>query len=181
MKVFKKSLIALVALSAITISTAGIAKKPSERVTIYDAAQAVEDMSGEFSVLNLALSLNPGIETVLDGRGQFTVFAPTDAAFESLAAIIEAEPFCYGSVVELALAEPDYLTEVLLYHVAKGRMDSTEVLPKTQIRMLSGEFLSIEELTDPPIFDAVDVATDNGIIHIISQVLLPSLPPSNCE
>ena len=181
MKVLKSSLIGLVALSAIVISSTGFAKKPSERFTIYDTAQYVEDMSGEFTILNLALSLNPAIEAVLDGNGQFTVFAPTNAAFDKLATIISGDDFCYGSVVELAVTQPAYLTDVLLYHVARGRMDSTEVLPKDQIRMLSGDFVTIDQLINPSIFVATDVPADNGFIHIISEVLLPYLPPSNCE
>ena len=82
MKVLKSSLIGLVALSAIVISSTGFAKKPSERFTVYDTAQYVEDMSGEFAILNLALSLNPAIEVVLDGNGQFTVFALSDFMHE---------------------------------------------------------------------------------------------------
>jgi len=74
-----------------------------------------------------------------------------------------------------------YLTDVLLYHVARGRMGSTEVLPKDQIRMLSGDFVTIEQPINPSIFVDTDVPADNGFIHIISEVLLPYLPPSNCE
>ena len=189
MKAVRNALIGLVAVSALLVSTAGLAKKPSERVTVYDAAQTVQALNGEFAVLNLALSLNPAIEAVLDGNGQFTVFAPTNAAFESLAETIAAPGLCYGSILELAVTQSEYLTDVLLYHVARGRMDSTEVLPKDRIRMLSGDFvtripgslvLTDQEMRDS-LIETPDVFTDNGVIHVISEVLLPYLPPSNCE
>ena len=189
MKLFKTTLISIIAMTALVVSTASFAKKPSERFTIYDLAQFVENGSGELSVLNLALSLHPGIETVLDGNGQFTVFAPTDLAFADLAETIAAEPYCYGSVVELALAESDYIRDVLLYHVARGNMDSTEVLPKDRIRMLSGEFITrMPPLDDSNLvikdnlgrsstIEGPDNYADNGVVHLVSAVVLPYLPP----
>lgn len=194
MKLFKSSLISLVAVAVLVASTATYAKKPSERTTLVDVAMAVNEMTateteaGEFSTLLLALSLYPEIESVLEGNGQHTVFAPTDAAFGRLEAILPL--FCYTEgLVPFVLANQDYIADVLLYHVAKGRKDAAEVLPKDQIRMLSGDFITripgTLVITDALGRNAdllnVDVPADNGVIHVISEVVLPYPPSSACE
>lgn len=137
------------------------------------------------------MSLYPGIVDALDGNGQLTVFAPTDQAFADLEAILPL--LCYTEgLVSFVLANEGYIQDVFLYHVAKGRKDAASVLPKDQVRMLSGGFVTRE----PGSFEIVDqlgrVATllavdqpadspaDNGVIHVIDQVLLPYPPASIC-
>lgn len=197
MKMFKKSLISMTAVAAMFVSMAAFAVKPSERYTIVDAtidinlATATEETPGEFSTLLLALSLYPGIIDVLDGNGQYTVFAPTDDAFANLEEILPL--FCYTEgLVPFVLDNPDYIEDVLLYHVAKGRMDAASVLPKDQIRMLSGGFVTREpgslEIVDQlgrvstllAVDQPSDTPADNGVIHVISEVLLPYPPASIC-
>ena len=85
-------------------------------------------------------------------------------------------------LLDLLLANPDYLTDVLLYHVAPGRRDSTDVLASDRIRTLQGGFLMQDAgtLTDNldrevDIVD-VDIMADNGIIHVLNNVVLPYLP-----
>jgi transforming growth factor-beta-induced protein len=108
----------------------------------------------------------------LSGKGQFTVFAPTDAAFVSL-------------LSELNLTAPQLLsnkalvTKVLLYHVARGNRDSADVLASDRIRTLQGGFLfqGGGVLTDANgrtanIIDT-DIKASNGVIHVIDRVVLP--------
>lgn len=186
MKHLKNSLIGLIAVASIVVSTAGFAKGPKDQTSIVDVASAINAETGEFSTLLLAAGLYPDIVAYLDGRGQRTLFAPTDAAFESLETILPM--FCYDTVVELALDQPDYIAEVLTYHVAKGRKDAAEVLPKEQIRMLSGDYVTRMPgslvITDVLERNAdllmVDVPADNGVIHVISEVILPAPPATNC-
>ena len=126
----------------------------------------------------------PDIEGYLRGKGQRTVFAPTDAAFGNLEAVLPMLCFNDG-LVNYVLDNEDYIADVLLYHVAKGRKDADEVLPADQIRMLNGEFLTREPfslgLDNPFSTDATitgpNVFASNGVIH---EVLLPSPPPSYC-
>ena len=114
------------------------------------------------------------------------VFAPTDDAFDALAETALTLGYC-----SLADLDSDLVNEVLLYHVARGRRDSSDVLDSDQIRMSAGGFLeqSAGVLTDnlerkaPLIVGAIDVGADNGIIHAIGAVVLPVLPepgPGNC-
>ena len=115
---------------------------------------------------------NPLVLDTLSGNGQFTVFAPTDDAFADLG----FDPNTIGDLDE------QFLTDVLLYHVARGRLYSKSVLNKKRIRMLKGGFLMQDEgvLTDNLGREANIIATDveaaNGVIHAIERVVLPYAP-----
>ena len=142
--------------------------------TIVDVAST----DPQFSILVTALT-ETGLASVLDGRGQFTVFAPTNAAFEAAAADLG---LTLGELVDLLLANPDYLTDVLLYHVVRGRRNSRAVLGSRRIRTLQGGVLyqSGGVLTDQVGRQVAIVATNirasNGLIHVIDNVVLPYLP-----
>jgi uncharacterized surface protein with fasciclin (FAS1) repeats len=109
-----------------------------------------------------------GLVDTLAGGGPFTVFAPTDDAF----AAIGLNPDNVGDLPQ------DFLTSVLLYHVAPGARDAADVVSSSRIRTLNGAFLKVS-VTGAGAFvnDAQIVATDirasNGIIHVIDAVLLP--------
>ena len=85
-------------------------------------------------------------------------------------------------LLALLVANPDYLTDVLLYHVAHGRRDSADVIGSERIRTLQGGFLMQDGgvLTDnlgrKVGIVAVDIMADNGIIHVLNNVVLPYLP-----
>ncbi|MDX1460661.1 MAG: fasciclin domain-containing protein [Xanthomonadales bacterium] len=159
--------------------------RPVAENNIADVAAA----NGNFGVLLLAVSLYPDIERTLTRKGQYTVFAPTDAAFGNLAAVLPALCFNDG-LVAYVLDNPGYIKDVLLYHVAKGSRDAAEVLPADQVRTLNGEFITREpfslELDNPfGVGEATtivlpNVFASNGVVHAIDQVLLPSPPPSYC-
>lgn len=182
MKKFRIFIPAVVAITGLVFSVSALAGKP-ERQDIVDVAAA----DGNFGTLLLAAGLYPDIYEYLRGKGQRTVFAPDDAAFGKLAAALPN--LCYGgTLVEYVLENSDYIADVLLYHVAKGRKDAGEVLPADQIRTLNGEFITREAfslvLDNPNFPDATitrpNVFADNGVIHVINEVLLPSPPPSYC-
>lgn len=144
--------------------------------TLVDVALAVNSAgpyAGQFDTLIAAvLAADPAVLATLSGNGQFTVFAPTDGAFADLG----LTPETVGTL------PPGFLTEVLLYHVARGRRDSAEVLGSSQIRMLGGGFLlqSGGVLTDnlgrTANISLTDVPAANGIIHVIDAVVLPKAP-----
>ena len=164
---FSSVLVLLVALSAIPV----FAAPPGP--SIVDVALAVNAETGEFSILIAALqAADPAVLATLSGNGQFTVFAPTDAAFVALLGEL-------GLTADELLSEKALVTQVLLYHVARGRRDSTAVLGSTRIRTLQGGFLYQDGgvLTDQngrtSNIIAVDVAAANGIIHVIDTVVLP--------
>jgi uncharacterized surface protein with fasciclin (FAS1) repeats len=141
--------------------------------TIVDVAIAINTETGEFSTLIAAvLAADPVVLKTLSGNGQFTVFAPTDAAFAELGIY----PDNVGTL------DQGFLTKVLLYHVARGRRDSTQVLASSRIRMLKCGFLFQDGgvLTDKLGREANIIITDvpaaNGIIHVIDAVVLPKAP-----
>nr|MEE4266527.1 fasciclin domain-containing protein [Candidatus Krumholzibacteria bacterium] len=138
-----------------------------ERISLVDMAVAVNAETGEFSTL-IAAVLATGLDVILSGNGQKTVFAPTDAAFAALD--LNAD-----NIGEMDTAA---LTEILSYHVAKGRRAAEDVVRSEQIRMLNLDFTSISVTEDGAFIDGArivqtDVFADNGVIHVINSVLLP--------
>jgi uncharacterized surface protein with fasciclin (FAS1) repeats len=162
-------LVALLALLALTAFIAAPAAQAAPKgPTIVDVALAVNADTGEFSTLIAAvLAADPAVLRTLTGNGQFTVFAPTDAAFAELG----LDAATVGSLPQ------DALTNILLYHVARGNRDAAAVTSSSQIRMLNGQFAAITVNSGAYIDNAQIVATNvpaaNGVIHVIDAVLLP--------
>jgi transforming growth factor-beta-induced protein len=163
-------LIAVLAFGAFAAPSAQAAPKGN---TIVDVALAANAQTGEFSILIAALqAADPSVIQTLSGKGQFTVFAPTDAAFVSLLGELGLTP-------SQLLSNQALVTQVLLYHVARGERDSADVLASSRIRTLQRGFLfqSGGVLTDANGRTANIIATDipasNGIIHVIDRVVLP--------
>jgi uncharacterized surface protein with fasciclin (FAS1) repeats len=143
---------------------------------IVETVLQVNEDTGEFSILIEALqAADPLVLERLSGCRQYTVFAPTDAAFVSLLGEL-------GVSDEDLLGDEDLVTKVLLYHVARGRLYAEDVLEKDRINTLiwgrSG-FLYQDSgvLTDNQGRTSTIVSTDieasNGIIHVIDTVVLP--------
>ncbi len=135
--------------------------------TIVGVALSVNQQNGEFSTLIAALQA-AGLVNALNGRGQYTVFAPTDAAFAKLG-------YTAANIGSLPKAT---LTNILLYHVAHGRRPASDLINASRIRMLNGQFagLSLMGSTLYVNSSAVvmpDVFASNGVIHVIDTVLLP--------
>jgi uncharacterized surface protein with fasciclin (FAS1) repeats len=132
--------------------------------TLFDIVEASDD----FDVLELALE-TAGLDDVLDARGkQYTVFAPTDAAFEAL---LEA----LGVTAEELLARDD-LGTILLYHVTNGRRYASSVVNAPRIRMLTGDDVWVDGTTlndGQASIVGTDVEASNGVAHVIDGVLLP--------
>ena len=165
-------LIAVLAFGALAAPTSAQAA-PKNGNTIVDVALAANAQSGEFSILIAALqAADPAVIQTLSGKGQFTVFAPTDAAFVSLLGEL-------GVTADQLLSNKALVTQVLLYHVARGERDSADVISSSRIRTLNRGFLfqSGGVLTDAngrtANIIAVDIPASNGIIHVIDRVVLP--------
>jgi uncharacterized surface protein with fasciclin (FAS1) repeats len=163
-------LIAVMAFGAFAAPSAQAAPKGD---SIVDVALAANAQTGEFSILIAALqAADPAVIQTLSGNGQFTVFAPTDAAFVSLLGEL-------GLSADQLWSNQDLVTQVLLYHVARGNRDSADVIGPSRIRTLQRGFLfqSGGVLTDANGRTANIIATDipaaNGVIHVIDRVVLP--------
>jgi uncharacterized surface protein with fasciclin (FAS1) repeats len=146
-----------------------LAKQPAKSPTIVDVAIAVNadgPFAGSFDTLIAAvLAADPAVATALTSNGQLTVFAPTDAAFAELG-------LNEGNIGGLP---QDALTNILLFHVAKGERYAADVVTSSRIRMLNGDFAMVDGATIDGanvIVPDVDAPT-NGIIHVVDAVLLP--------
>lgn len=129
--------------------------------------QLVLQEDGEFDVLQAAV-VRAGLVDALNGRKQYTVFAPTDLAFvRTLGAANEA-----AAIAAVNGLPVDALTNILLYHVTNGRRISTSVLAAPSYQMLNGGTLTREQLLAAGIAKP-DISASNGIVHVINAVLLP--------
>jgi uncharacterized surface protein with fasciclin (FAS1) repeats len=139
------------------------AAKPGEK-TIVEIVLADD---GEFDILQAAV-IKAGLADVLNGKGQYTVFAPTDAAFvKTLGTENKAE-----ALDVINSFNEEALKNILLYHVTEGRRNSRSVLAAPRYRMLNNEHLTKAELLEAGI-TSTDLSAKNGVIHIINSVLLP--------
>ena len=155
---------------------AGAGAKPGSS-TIVEIVLAEDN---EFDVLQAAV-IEAGLVGALSSTDdQYTVFAPTDAAFVSTfravlgdATLTEAQVIAFidGGGVDTALGAGT-LVDILLFHVTNGRRTSTSVVAAPGYQMLNGDRLSRAQLLDAGIA-AVDVSASNGVIHVIEAVLLP--------
>lgn len=130
--------------------------------TIVDVAKG----AGSFSTLLAALDATK-LDKVLKGDGPFTVFAPTDEAFEALPA----------GTLENLLANPDKLAAILKYHVVAGKATASDVVNLTSVDTVQGDSLAIDTRDGVKVGSAnvvtTDVMADNGVIHVIDAVLIP--------
>ena len=179
----KLAFLALVAASSFLFAGSALAVKPSERFTIVDLALTVNAASenGEFSTLIAAL-VETGLNVPLDGKGRFTVFAPTNKAFMDA---LGQDADSITALIQSSDENKNFVTNILLYHVARGERFSGDVLESTRIRMLNREFTFPTIGEDGPAIEdnngeesvlelsLIDLGVDNGVVHVINSVLLP--------
>ncbi len=137
----------------------------AEEGTIVDIAVGSDD----FSILVAALQ-EAELVGALQGEGPFTVFAPTNAAFEKLLGELGIE------AADL-LAHPQ-LSEVLLYHVVSGKVMSTDLSDGMMAPTLKGDNITVDlsegvKINSSNVVTA-DIEASNGVIHVIDTVLVPS-------
>jgi len=127
--------------------------------------------NGSFTTLLTAVEA-AGLESVLRGDGPFTVFAPTDDAFAALPE---------GTVESLLMPQnKDALIQILTYHVADRAISSAELAGYEMLEMVSGDsaMVSIDgsgASIDSANIVLTDLKAGNGIIHVISEVILPPM------
>ena len=120
-----------------------------------------------FSILVQAV-VKAGLVDVLNGTGPFTIFAPTNTAFEALFAAL--------SISGIADLTAEQLIPILTYHVVSGNVLSTQ-LTAGPVETLNGS-INVTLSPSPAIntntmIVATDVQASNGVIHVINKVLLP--------
>jgi len=129
---------------------------------------AVAQGNEDFSTLVAAITA-AGLGDALSGEGPFTVFAPTNAAFEALPA---------GLLDKLLLPEnKEVLAQILKYHVVAGKVMAADVAAG-DITTLEGSTFTIATEGGVKVntanVTATDVPASNGVIHVIDAVLVPA-------
>ena len=124
--------------------------------------------NGSFSTLVTALKAANLVDT-LKGTGPFTVFAPTDAAFNALPT----------GLLNGLLANTTALTQVLTNHVVSGKLTAQDVTHETSLTTLQGTSLPITTTEGTSKIGTAkitqtDIACSNGVIHVIDAVLIPN-------
>ena len=140
------------------------------KATAADAKDivAVASENGSFKTLVAAVKAAGLVET-LQGKGPFTVFAPTDAAFAKLPA---------GTVESLLKPEnKEKLAGILTYHVVPGKVMAADV-KSGKVKTVNGKELDVKAWSGKVSVDGAnvttsDVAASNGVIHVIDTVVLP--------
>ena len=144
---------------------------PPAETTVVDII-----VESELHTILEAAVIAADLATTLSGEGPFTVFAPTDAAFEALMA-------AFGVTAEELLEYPE-LTNVLLYHVVAGQALASDLSDGQQITTLLDADVVVSITADGVFINqaqviVADVTAGNGVVHVIDAVLLPPTPPSN--
>ncbi len=125
--------------------------------------------AGNFNTLVKAAKAANLIET-LKSPGSFTLFAPTDEAFAKLP----------EGTLDSLLQDIPKLKKIVAYHVASGDVRSDDLVQIHEAETLEGSIVVIESADDKiKVNNAnvlkTDILTDNGVIHIIDEVLMPGM------
>jgi uncharacterized surface protein with fasciclin (FAS1) repeats len=123
--------------------------------------------AGKFKTLT-SLVKKAGLAKTLQGKGPYTVFAPTDAAFAKVP----------KATLDALAKDKAKLRSVLLYHVAKGKLTARKVVKRDSVKTLNGQRVRIR-VRNGKVFvggarvTTADVTASNGVIHVINKVLIP--------
>jgi uncharacterized surface protein with fasciclin (FAS1) repeats len=125
--------------------------------------------AGQFKTLVKAVQA-AGLVDTLKGKGPFTVFAPTDAAFAKLP----------KGTVQALLKDKAKLQAILTYHVVPGRLPASKVVKTSYVFPVNKKPLYIQMRNGKPAIGnanivKTDIKTSNGVIHVIDTVLMPPM------
>src|SRR6201996_5563641 len=178
------ALLSAVAFGALALTSTFVAPARAEEKTVmvggaamYPSKNIVENAvhSKDHTTLVAAVKA-AGLVDTLEGKGPFTVFAPTNEAFGKLPA---------GTVDTLVKPENKAaLTKILTYHVVAGKLEASDLTDGKKLKTVQGEELTVKRSGDKVmIVDAKggsstvtipNVNQSNGVIHVVDTVLMPA-------
>lgn len=188
MKFIKTTLLLIFA--SLLVVACGKAKEETTDLEVVEDAVIIEEApsivgvassNADFSTLVAAVSAAELVDT-LNGEGPFTVFAPTNAAFDKLPA---------GTVDNLLKPENNaLLTSILTYHVVSGKFEAAAVIEaieanngkfevatvqggKIVLSLVDGKVVLTDEKGGKATVAIADVPASNGVIHAIDAVVMP--------
>lgn len=151
---------------SLAIAVAFATMTPAFSADIVDTAVK----AGNFKTLAAALDA-AGLVQTLKGKGPFTVFAPTDQAFANLPA---------GTVETLLKPENKHkLSAILTYHVVPAKVKAAQVVTLSGATTVNGQRVDIQTMGSTVNVDdakviTTDIECDNGVIHVIDSVIIPT-------
>ena len=126
--------------------------------------------TGNKDLSTLVAALKAGdLVTTLEGKGPYTVFAPTNAAFADIQSTVDT------------LLEPGNKTDlqqVLTYHVVPGTYTAADLKDGQKLKTVEGQDLTVSikdgvvKVNDATV-EATDITASNGVVHVINKVLVP--------
>ena len=157
-----------------------VVEEEEEGLDLGNSIAGVAAANENFSLLVAALEATDMVEMLVSG-GPFTVFAPTDEAFNALLSGLGVTP-------EIALGMPELLEPVLLYHVLGGILMAEDVIARDELPTLlnaqlisDGDVITVEVVDGAVVLNGgqatvtdVDIEASNGVIHVIDGVLIPA-------
>jgi transforming growth factor-beta-induced protein len=156
-------LVPLIMIAAVVSSGRAVAADDTAKKDIVQTAAANKD----FSTLVTAVKAADLVEA-LQGKGPFTVFAPTNDAFKKIP----------KEQLEALLKDKKGLTSVLTYHVVPGRVMAADVAKLKEAKTLQGKKVSITIKDGKVMINGAqvlktDIECANGVIHVIDSVIMP--------
>ncbi|WP_164111637.1 MULTISPECIES: fasciclin domain-containing protein [Sphingobacterium] len=163
---FKSGLLAVCALMMVSCSDKEDSPNPQEEKTIT----AIVSSDNNFSILKAAV-VRAGLAATLDGTGPFTVFAPTNAAFQKAG---------FSNEASIATVPVETLKSILLYHTVatKATAGSLPTASNTAVKTVQGADIYVTKsaagvYVNGAMVTKADVTAKNGVIHVIDNVLMP--------
>ncbi|SIO08347.1 fasciclin domain-containing protein [Algoriphagus halophilus] len=167
-----KKLVAAVTLTMLVVASSFTPKFNSIHETKVEADIVDLAVSQDFLSTLVAAVKAGDLVDVLKGDGPFTVFAPTNEAFAQLPA---------GTVESLLKPEnKEKLVKILTYHVVPGKVLSSDLKNGQMAKTVEGSSVKVTlkdgkaMINDATVVNA-DIMADNGVVHVIDKVILPSM------
>lgn len=144
-----------------------MAKRAGKDKTMTTLLQTAQE-TGTFEKLLNAVK-TAGLEQTLSSAGPYTVFAPSDSAFEKLP----------KGTIDSLMKDPQKLASILKSHIVSGKLMRFQVGRAKTLKTLQGNEMAVSSgVTGLKIAGAkivtADIETDNGVMHVIDTVIMPA-------
>ena len=166
---FSSRLLPLLAVSLMLLFTSASCKKKNDDMPQTGTITTIVSNTPNFSILKAAV-IKAGLAATLDGKGPFTVFAPTNDAFK-------ASGITLATVNSLSA---EALKEILLYHTVGAKVVAADVPagPNANVATVGGKDIFLTKNSNGVFVNGVsvvaaDIMATNGVIHAVSKVLMP--------